>query len=151
MAPVAGARPPVLPPGSELRGITTVGTVVDELSPQAAACGLDQSKIRSSIARILTDAGFKTQPFGDEDAYVWVSIVTSRLADGTCVSRYDASLMAQADANLPYLKGAVAVEVPLLRDGGLAGGSPAAHTKSVSDALATAVNRFVTQIRNASR
>jgi hypothetical protein len=59
--------------------------------------------------------------------------------------------MAQADANLPYLKGLVAMEVPLLREGGLAGGSPAAHAKSVTDALTASVNRFVAQIRNAGK
>ena len=151
LLPAAGARPPVLPPGSELRGITTIGTVVDSLSAQASACGLDQAKIKSSIARILADAGFKTQPLGDEETYVWVNVVTSRLADGTCVSRYDASLMSQADATLPYLKGLVAVEVPLLREGGLSGGAPAVHAKSVIDALEKSVNGFVTQIHNAGK
>ena len=149
--PASGARPPVLPPGSELHGITTIGTVVDGLSPDAAACGLDQAKIKSSIARILSDAGFKTQPLGDEDTYVWVNVVTSQLADGTCVSRYDASLMTQADATLPYLKGAVALEVPLLREGGLAGGSPAAHAKSVIDALSKTVSGFAARIRGVSK
>lgn len=147
--PAGGARPPVLPPGSELRGITTIGTVVDSLSAQASACGLDQTKIKASIARILADGGFKTQPLGDEETYVWVNIVTSRLADGTCVSRYDASLMSQADATLPYLKGLVAVEVPLLREGGLSGGAPATHAKSVIDALEKSVKGFVTAIHNA--
>lgn len=147
----AGARPPVLPPGSELRGLTTIGTVVDDLSPQAGACGLDQAKIKSSVARILADAGFKTKPFGDEETYVWISIATSRLQDGTCVSRYDASLMSQADATLPYLKGLVSLNVALLHEGGMAGGSPAAHAKSVADALTASVNRFVTQIRNAGK
>ena len=39
------ARPPVLPAGSELRGLTTIGTVVEDLSAQGKACGLDQEKI----------------------------------------------------------------------------------------------------------
>ena len=64
------ARPPVLPPGSELRGLTTIGTVVEDLSAQGKACGLDQEKIKTSIARILADAGFKTERFGNEDTYV---------------------------------------------------------------------------------
>jgi hypothetical protein len=150
-ASAGAARPPVLPPGSELRGITTIGTVVDNLSPDAAACGLDQAKIKSSIARILADAGFKTQPLGDEETYVWVNVVTNRMGTGTCVSRYDASLMTQADATLPYLKGLVALDVPLLRDGGLTGGAAASHAKSVLDALAASVNRFITQIRGAAK
>ena len=41
------ARPPVLPPGSELRGLTTIGTVIEDLSPQGKACGLDREKIHT--------------------------------------------------------------------------------------------------------
>ena len=34
---------------------------------------------KTSIARILGDAGFKTERFGNEDTYVLLSVVTSRL------------------------------------------------------------------------
>jgi hypothetical protein len=142
-------RPPVLPPGSELRGLTTIGTVVEDLSAQGKACGLDQDKIKAPIARILADAGFKTESFGNEDTYVLLSVVTSRLPDGTCVSRYDASLVTQADATLPYLKGLVALPVPLLHEGGMAGGPPTSHASAVIDALVKSANRFVSQIRAA--
>lgn len=145
------ARPKVLPPGSELRGLTTIGTTVDELSGPAAACGLDQGTIKTTMARILSDAGFKTERFGNEDTYVLLSVVTSRLPDGMCISRYDASLVAQADATFPYLNGLVSVPVQLLHEGGMAGGSPAAHAKSVMDALAKSVSSFVSQIRAASK
>ncbi|HEY7059463.1 MAG TPA: hypothetical protein VH458_23170 [Vicinamibacterales bacterium] len=152
MAPAtAGARPPVLPPGSELHGLTTIGTSVDELSPQAGACGLDQAKIKTSIARILSNAGFKSDPYGNEESYVLVSVVTSKLPDGVCVSRYDASLVAQADATFPYLKGLVSVPVQLLHEGGISGGSVAVHGSAVMDALAKSVNSFVSQIRGTSK
>jgi hypothetical protein len=144
------ARPPVLPPGSELRGLTTIGTVVEDLSAQGRACGLDQEKIKTSIARILADAGFKTERFGNEDTYLLLSVVTSRLPDGMCVSRYDASLVTQADATFPYLKGLAAVQVQLLHEGGMAGGSPAAHASAVMDALVKSANSFVSQIRAAN-
>jgi hypothetical protein len=147
----AAARPAALPPGSELRGLTTIGTVVDELTPQAAACGLDQAKIKTSIARILSDAGFKTQPYGNEESYVLLTVVTSKLPDGVCVSRYDASLIAQADATFPYLKGLVSVPVQLLHDGGMSGGPAAAHASAVMDALAKSVASFVSQIRGANK
>ena len=120
------------------------GTQIEDLSAQAAACGLDQNKIKTSVAKILADAGFKSQPYGNEESYVLVSVVTgSRLSDGTCVSRYDASVMAQADATFPYLKGLVLIEVPLLRQGGMAGGSPAVHAAAIMDALSKAVAGFV--------
>jgi hypothetical protein len=145
------ARPPVLPPGSELRGLTTIATVVEDLSAQGKACGLDQEKIKTAIVRLLADAGFKTERFGNEDTYVLLSVVTSRLPDGTCVSRYDTSLVTQADVTLPYLKGLVAVPVQLLHEGGMAGGSPAAHATSVMDALVKSANSFVSQIRAANK
>jgi hypothetical protein len=152
MAPATpGARPPVLPPGSELHGLTTIGTVVDELTAQADACGLNQDKIKTSIARILSDAGFKSDPYGNEESYVLVSVVTSKLPDGVCVSRYDTSLVAQADATFPYLKGLVSVPVQLLHEGGMSGGSAATHGSAVMDALAKSVNSFVSQIRGTSK
>jgi len=77
--------------------------------------------------------------------------VTSRLADGTCVSRYDASLVSQADATFPHLKGLVAVQVALLHEGGMAGGSPAAHASAVMEALTKSVTSFVSQIRAAGK
>jgi hypothetical protein len=150
-ASAPAARPPVLPPGSELRGLTVIGTQVEDLSTQAVACGLDQNKIKTSIAGILSAAGFKSQPYGNEESYVLVSVVTSRLSDGTCVSRYDASLMAQADATFPYVKGLVMVEVPLMHEGGMAGGSPAVHSKAIMDALAKSVNSFVSQVKAANK
>jgi len=150
-ADAPSARPRVLPPGSELRGLTLIGTVVEDLSAQGAACGLDQAKMKSAAGRILADAGFKTERFGNEETYVLVSVVTSRLPDGMCISRYDTSLVSQADATFPYLKGLVAVQVALLHEGGMAGGSPAAHATSVMEALTKSLNSFVTQIRAANR
>lgn len=145
------ARPPVLPAGSELRGLTIVGTVVDELGTQATACGLDQAKIKASIARILADAGFKTKPYHDEQTYVVINVSTSKLSDGLCVSRYDASLVSEADVTVPNAKGPVSLPVPLLHEGGMAGGSAAAHAASVMDGLAKSVNTFISQIRAANK
>lgn len=146
-----GGRPALLPPGSELRGISTITTVVDDLTAQAAACGLDQTRIQTSITKILADGGFKTQTYGREDADLLVSVVTSKLPDGACASRYDASLVSHADATFPYLKGTVAaVEVQLLHDGGMVGGSPSSHASAVTDALAKSVNHFVSRIHAAA-
>ena len=144
------APPPALRPGSELRGIAAVATEIGDLTAQANACGLDQSKIKNSIAQVLGDAGLKAPTEDKQDAYVVVNITTSRLPDGVCVSRYDASLVAYADATFPYLRGTVpAVEVQLLHDGGIAGGSPAAHASEVMKALTASVKHFVEEIRAA--
>lgn len=144
------ARGPVLPPGSELRGITTIATEVEDLGAQAATCGLDQGKIKTSISKILADAGLNAPAYGKEDAYVLINVATSKLPDGACVSRYDASLVSHADANFPYLRGTVAaVEVQLLHEGGMSGSSPSAHASAVLDALGKSVSHFVAQIRAA--
>jgi len=150
-APSPGPRAGVLPPGSELRGLATIAVEVGDLSAQSTACGLDQGKIKSSVSQIVTDAGYKA-PIGREDAYVLVSIATSKLPDGACISRYDASLVSHGDANLPYLKGTVSsVEIQLLHEGGMAGGSPSAHASAVMDALTKSVSHFVSQIRAAGK
>jgi hypothetical protein len=145
-------RPPVLPPGSELRGLKTITTEIEDLDAQAAACGLDQTKISNSISQVLSQAGFNPQTKAREDAYVVVSIATSKLPDGACVSRYDASLVSHADATFPYLTGTVAaVEVQLLHEGGMAGGSPGTHASAVMDALKNSVTHFVAQVRAAGK
>jgi hypothetical protein len=149
--PSPGPRAGVLPPGSELRGLATIAVEVGDLSAQSTACGLDQGKITSAVSQILTDAGYKA-PIGREDAYVLVSIATSKLPDGACISRYDASLVSHGDANFPYLKGTVSsVEIQLLHEGGMAGGSPSAHASAVMAALTKSVSHFVSQIRAAGK
>jgi hypothetical protein len=149
--PSPGPRAGVLPPGSELRGLATIAVEVGDLSAQSTACGLDQGKITAAVSRIVTDAGYKA-PIGREDAYVLVSIATSKLPDGACISRYDASLVSHGDANFPYLKGTVSsVEIQLLHEGGMAGGSPTAHASAVMDALTKSVSHFVSQIRAAGK
>ena len=77
--------------------------------------------------------------------------MTSRLPDGMCISRYDTSLVSQADATFPYLNGLVSLPVQLLHEGGMAGGSPAAHAKAVMDAVTKSVNGFVSQIHAAGK
>ena len=62
---------------------------------------MDQGKIKTSVSQILADAGYKAPTYGKEDAYVLVSIATSKLPDGACVSRYDASLVSHADVTFP--------------------------------------------------
>lgn len=153
-APKIGAPPSsppfALPPGSELRGISAITVDVEDLSAQAAACGLTQSAIKNSVSQILADAGLKAQSEDKQDAYVVLNVVTSKLSDGACVSRYDASLVAYADATFPYLKGTVpAVEVRLLHEGGMAGGSPATHASTVMKALTASVKHFADEIRAA--
>ena len=76
-------------PGAELRGLTSLGILVENLSAQAVACGLSQNAIEGALSKRLTDNGFTVRRNSDEDTYVYVNIMTTRLSDGMCVSRYD--------------------------------------------------------------
>ena len=96
-APAQTSRPQA---DSELRGLSKLGVVVEDLTPQAAACGLNQGALETAVSKRLSDAGFKVQRNSDEDTYVYVNVMTTRLSDGTCVSRYDAFLYTQATAKL---------------------------------------------------
>lgn len=138
-------------PGAELIGLTTLGVVVEELSSQAAACGLNQSTIETAVSKSLSDAGLKVLRNSDEDSYVYVDIVTTSLPSGLCVSRYDATLYTHTTARLSYQETPVLVQVSLLHQGGLAGGSPAAHAASVLQGVKQYVDQFVMQIRSANK
>jgi hypothetical protein len=138
-------------PDAELKGLTKLGIVIEELSPQAAACGLSQSALQSAVSKRLSDAGFKVLPNSDEDTYVYVNIITSSLSTGFCVSRYDAFLYTHTTAKLSYQDMPVLVEVSLLHKGGLAGAAPSAHADGVLKGLLEYVDQFSTRIHDANK
>jgi hypothetical protein len=138
-------------PGAELRGLTSLGVVVEDLSEHASACGLNQSTIEATVSKSLSDAGLKVRRNSDEDTYVYVDIVTGSLSGGLCVSRYDAWLYTHTTAKLSYQETPVLVEVSLLHRGGLAGGVPASHGASVVQGVKQYVDEFVSQIRDANK
>ena len=105
--------------------------MVEDLSPQARACGLNQSDLDTSVSKRLSDAGFTVHRNSDEDTYVYVNIITTNLSTGLCVSRYDVFLYTHTTAKLSYQQTPVLVEVSLLHKGGIAGGAPAAHAEGV--------------------
>ncbi len=138
-------------PDAELKGINALGVVVEDLSPQAAACGLNQGTIETAVARSLTDAGFKVQRNSDEDTYVYVNIITSSVSAGLCISRYDTFLYTHTTAKLSYGETPVLVQVSLAHKGGLAGGGPAAHAKGVLQGVQEYVDQLATRIRAANK
>ncbi len=138
-------------PDAELKGITTLGVVVEDLTSQAAACGLRQEPIEATSAKSLSDAGFKVVRNSDEDTYLYVSIMTSSVSPGLCVSRYDVFLYTHTMATLPYLDTPVLVQVSLMHNGGMAGGGPAAHAADVVKSVKQAADEFASRIRNANK
>jgi hypothetical protein len=149
----AGAPPPVVPkgPDAELKGLTELGLVVEDLSAQAAACGLSQAPIEAAAAKSLSDAGLKVRRNSDEDTYVYVHVITTSVSPGLCVSRYDVFLYSHTTTTLPYQASPVLVQVSLLRNGGLAGGAPGAHADLVVRNVKQYVDAFATRIRNANQ
>jgi hypothetical protein len=138
-------------PDAELKGLTRLGLVVEDLSPQAAVCGLRQNTLESSLSKRLSDAGFRVARNSDEDTYLYVNVVTTALSNGLCVSRYDAFLYTHTTARLSYQQTPVLVQVSLLHEGGIAGGAPAVHADGVARGLLEYVDQFVARIRDANK
>ncbi|HXA12427.1 MAG TPA: hypothetical protein VNW93_09625 [Mycobacterium sp.] len=154
--PAATPKPPVPEPfdqrpGAELRGLTTLGVLVETLSAQAVACGLSQDAIEGALSKRLTDGGFTVRRNSDDDTYVYVNIMTTSLSNGLCASRYDAFLYTHATAKLSYREQAVLVQVSLMHRGGLGTSAPAAHGTAVVRGLESYVDLFVTQIHDANK
>ena len=138
-------------PDAELKGLTALGLVVEDLSPQAAACGLRQDTIEAAVSKSLTDAGLKVRRNSDEDTYVYVNVITTSLSSELCVSRYDAFLYTHTTAKLSYQDTRVLVQVSLLRKGGIAGGAAGVHGDTVVRNVRQWVDEFAARIRNANR
>ncbi len=138
-------------PDAELKGLTKLGVVVEDLSPQAAGCGLNQSTIETTVSKRLTDAGFTVIRNSDDDTYLYVNVNTASVSTGLCVSRYDAFLYTHTTAKLSYQGTPVLVQVSLLHKGGIAGGAPAAHADGVLRGVQEYVDQFATRIRNANK
>jgi len=138
-------------PGAELKGLTTLGILVETLSPQAIACGLAQSGIEDALAKRLTSGGFTVRRNSDEDTYVYVNIMSTSLPSGMCASRYDTFLYTHATAKLSYREGPVLVQVSLMHRGGIGTSAPTAHSAAVVRGLEGYVDLFVTQIHDANK
>jgi hypothetical protein len=149
----APAEPLNQQPDAELKGLTKLGIVVEELNPQAATCGLNQGAIEAALSKHLTDAGFKVLRNSDEDTYLYVNVMTATLGSGVCVSRYDAFLYTHTGAKLSYqqTQAPVLVQVSLLHKGSIAGGPTAAHAGEVLRGLQDFVDQFTSRIHDANK
>ena len=137
-------------PGAELRGLKSLGVLVEDLGTQATACGLNRDALEQAVSARLTTAGFTVRKNSDDDTYVYVNVITTTVS-GTCVSRYDAYLYTSATANLSYRDKPVLVQVSLIHRGGMATTAPAAHPPTVARGLENYIDVFVTQIREANK
>jgi hypothetical protein len=145
------AQPLNRKPDAELKGLTKLGVVVEDLSPQAVTCGLNQGALETAVSKRLSDAGFSVRRNSDEDTYVYVNVITTSLPNGLCVSRYDAFLYTHTTAKLTYQETPVLVQVSLLHKGGIAGGASASHAEAVLRGVQEYVDQFSTRIRDANK
>jgi hypothetical protein len=150
-ADLAPTAPVVQQPDAELKGLTKLGVVVEGLGSESAACGLSQERIEAAVSKSLADAGLTVVRNSDEDTYVYVNVNTVHLSTGFCVSRYDAFLYTHTLAKLSYQNAAVLVQVSLIRDGGIAGGAPAAHTDGVLKGVKQYIDQMASRIAKANK
>ena len=138
-------------PGAELKGLTSLGILVEDLGAQALACGLSHDAIEAALSKRLTDGGFTVHKNSDEDTYVYVNVITTSVANGICVSRYDAFLYTHATARLAYRDQPVLVQVSLMHRGGIGSSVVSTHAPAVSRGLEGYIDLFVTQIHDANK
>jgi len=138
-------------PDAALKGLTQLGVVVEDLSPQAAGCGLKQDALQAMVTKRLTDAGLRVIRYSDEDTYIYVNVVTTSTNNGLCVSRYDVDVIANTAGKLTYSATPVLLQAQLLHKGGLAGSAAAPHGDSVTKGVQDYVDEFAARIRNANK
>jgi hypothetical protein len=151
--PAAPSAPPVAVPraGSEFTGLTRIGIVVEEPGQLAIGCGLSRTALEAAASKPFTDAGLRVSRNSDEDTYVHVTVMTSTLPNGMCISRYDWSIYAMTDATLSYQNRPLLVQVLLAHKGGLTGSMPAAHPADVTRGLTDGLTQIAGIIRDANR
>ena len=149
--PATASQPFNQRPDAELSGLNALGIVVEDLSAQATACGLNKDAIETALSERLSKAGLKVQRNADEDTYLYVHITTTGPSNGLCVSRYDASLYTHTTATLSYQTKPVLVQVELMHKGSMTGSALTSHPAAVLKALQEYVDQFAGRIGNANK
>jgi hypothetical protein len=138
-------------PDAELKGITTVGVLVEPLGPAATTCGFSREMLEQALTRMLTAGGLKAVPHKSEDTYIDVRVETLNVQAGVCVSRFDTTVFTTTTARLSYQSQPVPVHVSLLHAAGLSGGGVTGHSANVLRSIQQKVEEFTSRIRAASR
>ena len=138
-------------PDASLKGLSRLGVVVENASPDASKCGLTMAGLETSVTRRLTDAGFRVVRDSDDDTYLYVSLNTVSVTAALCVSRYDVTLYSHTAAPLSHTASPVLLQAELLRRGGIAGGSPVQHADAVVKGVLGYVDQFVVRVTGANR
>jgi hypothetical protein len=138
-------------PDAELKGLTAVGLVVEEVGSQALSCGFSRDTFEKAISPILTAGGLKVLRNADEDTFLYVKVNSLSVPSGLCVSRFDVTLYTHTNAKLTYQLEPVLVQVSLISAGGLSGGSVPGHAENVLKSVKQYVDQFVSRIVAANK
>ena len=117
----------------------------------AAGCGLKRDAIESGVAKRFSDAGLAVRTNGDEDTYVYISVMTSTLPTGMCISRYDWFIYSNTEATLTHQQQPVLAQVMLAHKGGLTGSGASAHAADVLRALDEGLAQIASRIQQDNR
>ena len=124
---------------------------MEGLSTQATSCGLQQDALEQAVIKPLSAAGLTVARNTDEDTYLYVNVMTATMANGLCISRYDAYLYSHTTASLQYHAAPVLVDVSLMHKGNLAAGAAASHAEAVVKGVQDYAGQFATRIREANK
>jgi len=138
-------------PDAELKGITVVGVVIEDMGSQALSCGFSPVTFENEVSKVLTDGGLKVVRNSDEDTYLYVQVNTLSIQAGVCVTRFDTTLFTHTTAKLSYQDQPALVLVSLLHSGGLSGGGVNGHAENVLKSVKQAAEQFTARIRAASK
>jgi hypothetical protein len=137
--------------GSEFTGLTRLGLVVEEPAAQAVGCGLTRDLLEAAASKPFTEAGLRVARNSDEDTYLYLSVMTSTLPTGMCISRYDWSIYSTTEATLSYQRRPLLAQVLLAHKGGLTGSMPAAHPADVIRGMTDGLTQIAAMIRDANK
>lgn len=147
-----GAPPAVMPrAGSEFRGLARLGVMIEELSAQATSCGLTAQALQDAVSKPFTDAGIRIARNADEDTYIHLTLMTSTLPNGMCITRWDWSIYSTTDATLSYQRTPMLAQVVLAHKGGLSGSLPATHAADLTRSMADGLAQMAGIIRDANK
>jgi hypothetical protein len=112
---------------------------------------LGPALIEAAVAKPFTDAGLRTSVNSDGETYGHVTLMTSVLTTGICVTRYDWALYSITNATLSYQRAPLLAQVLLAHRGGLTGSMPATHAAGVMRGLTDGLMQVAGTIRDANK
>ncbi len=140
-----------------LRGVTAVAIKVQDLSDDAARCGITADAIRSAAAHAFVDAGVRVLDDGSTGPRVSIQVSVLAPTPTLCIANINADLLEEAPGALPHKQNGgdtkvvdAALTVQLLRDGTFAAGLTADFAQRIQSSVRALADAFATKIKQAN-